>query len=318
MITLNKYALQLALVMAGLGLFVLWPSLPSAQGSIDPDTIVLYAADAAKRQGAFDIVQDGTAAGGEALRNPNANNELVAVPAANPQSYVELTFEADAGKPYHLWIRGKATSNARVNDSIWMQFSRTVNGLSGPAIYRIGTTSGVWLSIEEDNGAGLSGWGWTDNGFGMNVFGPDLWFSTTGTQTVRLQPREDGIIIDQIVLSASRYLATPPGPSKNSTTILAAHNGSGAGSTPPPAPPVALCGTMPANAPPALAWNASPTATGYTVHYGNAPGQYTTTVDVGNALKWNVVPRREWYISVRAYNSQGTSPYSAEVNTTGQ
>ena len=53
------------------------------------------------------------------------------------------------------------------------------------------------------------------------------------------------------------------------------------------------------------------------MHYGTAPGQYTTTVDVGNALKWNVVPRPEWYISVRAYNSQGGSPYSAEVNTRG-
>ncbi len=234
---------------------------------------MLYAADAPRRQGAFDVVQDASAAGGDALRNVDANQPLVAAPLANPASFTELTFTAEAGQPYHLWIRARAVENRTTGDSIWMQFSGTVNGLNGPPAFRIGTTSGVWLSLEEANGAGIAGWGWTDNGYGMNVFGQDLWFSTTGTQTVRLQPREDGIIIDQIVLSASRYLATPPGPSKNSTTILAAHNGSGAGSTPPLAPPVALCGTMPANAPPALAWSASPSATGYTVHYGNAPGQ---------------------------------------------
>lgn len=314
MITLNRYALQLALVTAGLGLFALWPSLPSAQAQVDPDTIVLYAAEAPRRQGAFEVVQDSSAAGGEALRNPDANRGIVTAPAANPQSYVELTFEADAGRPYHLWIRGRATSNSRLNDSIWMQFSRTVNGFSGPAIYRIGTTSGVWLSLEEDNGAGLQGWGWTDNGFGMNVLGPDLWFASSGTQTVRLQPREDGIVIDQIVLSGSRYLASAPGASRNSPVILARNDGAGA----PPAPPVALCGSMPANAPPALAWNAAQGATGYTVHYGTASGQYTTTVDVGNALQWAVPARPEWHISVRAYNASGVSGYSAEINTAGQ
>ena len=51
MITLNKYALQLSLMTAGLGLFALWPSLPSAQGQVDPDTIVLYAADAPRAAG---------------------------------------------------------------------------------------------------------------------------------------------------------------------------------------------------------------------------------------------------------------------------
>jgi hypothetical protein len=148
----------------------------------------------------------------------------------------------------------------------------------------------------------------------MNVFGPDLWFATTGTQTLRLQPREDGLTIDQIVLSPSGYLATAPGTSKNSQTILAKNDGAGA----PPPPPVALCGSMPPNAPPALAWDAAAGATGYTVHFGTASGQYTTTVDVGNALQWAVPARPEWHISVRAYNATGVSDFSTEINTTGQ
>ena len=173
--TLNRYALQLVLVIVGLGIFALSPSLPSAQTQVDPETVVLYAADAPRRQGAFDVVQDATAAGGQALRNLNANLPRAVAPLSAPPTYAELTFEAESGKPYHLWIRARATNDSTKNDSIWMQFSGTVAGLNGAATYRIGTTSGTWLSLEEDNAVGVEGWGWTDNGFGMNVFGPDLW-----------------------------------------------------------------------------------------------------------------------------------------------
>ena len=85
--TLNRYALQLVLVIAGLGIFALSPSLPSAQVQVDPETVVLYAASAPRRQGAFDVVQDATAADGEALRNLNANLPRTAAPLANPATY---------------------------------------------------------------------------------------------------------------------------------------------------------------------------------------------------------------------------------------
>ena len=45
-------------------------------------------------------------------------------------------------------------------------------------------------------------------------------FATTGTHTIRIQPREDGIVIDQIVLSAVQYLNTSPGALKDDTMIL--------------------------------------------------------------------------------------------------
>ena len=37
---------------------------------------------------------------------------------------------------------------------------------------------------------------------------------------MRIQTREDGVMIDQIVLSATKYKATRPGAVKNDTTIL--------------------------------------------------------------------------------------------------
>jgi hypothetical protein len=67
----------------------------------------------------------------------------------------------------------------------------------------------------------VSGWGWQDNGYGAGVLGPTIYFATSGTQTIRIQQREDGISLDQIVLSPATFLKTAPGALKNDTTILA-------------------------------------------------------------------------------------------------
>ena len=54
----------------------------------------------------------------------------------------------------------------------------------------------------------------------------------SGPQTIRIQGREDGLSIDQIVLSPALYLTTAPGAVRNDTTIL-----SEAIAPPPPPPP---------------------------------------------------------------------------------
>ena len=66
-----------------------------------------------------------------------------------------------------------------------------------------------------------------------------IYFKTTGSQTLRIQSREDGLSIDQIILSPRRprSLNASPGALKNDTTIYAATQGSLAGSVPPPPPP---------------------------------------------------------------------------------
>ena len=65
------------------------------------------------------------------------------------------------------------------------------------------------VSVEPCSGCGVSGWGWEDNGYGGN--GPVISFATGGQQTIRVQRREDGVSIDQIVLSAATYLYQAPG-----------------------------------------------------------------------------------------------------------
>ena len=76
------------------------------------------------------------------------------------------------------------------------------------------------MTLEDCINCGVSGWGWQDNGFGAGVLGGQIYFAATGTQKVRIQTREDGFSIDQVVLSPSKYLTIAPGPLKNDTTIL--------------------------------------------------------------------------------------------------
>jgi hypothetical protein len=181
--------------------------------------IVRYAAEAPVVVGDWVRVTDATAAGGTALGNPERAVAKIPAPLPSPSNYIELTFAAEAKRPYRLWLRGRAEANAWSNDSVWVQFSGSVTETGLPA-WRIGTTSGTWVGIEDCSGCGLSGWGWQDNGYGLGVLGPAVYFATTGPQTIRIQQREDGVVLDQIVISGNRYLAASPGRTKNDTTIL--------------------------------------------------------------------------------------------------
>jgi hypothetical protein len=62
------------------------------------------------------------------------------------------------------------------------------------------------------------------NNSAINGLGPLVYFSTSGTQTIRVQLREDGLSIDQIVLSPQTYLNSSPGAFKNDTVILPKSN----------------------------------------------------------------------------------------------
>ena len=67
----------------------------------------------------------------------------------------------------------------------------------------------------------MAGWGWEDDGWGaVNRNGTRLRFPEGGIQRVRIQVREDGVSVDQIVLSAETYRTTRPGRAKNDTLIL--------------------------------------------------------------------------------------------------
>jgi Calcineurin-like phosphoesterase/Purple acid Phosphatase, N-terminal domain len=182
--------------------------------------LVLYAAEAARRAGTWRVVPDSTAAGGSRLEQPNAGAPQITPPLANPQHYVEYPIVVEAGVPYHLWLRGKAENNSGDNDSVWVQTSATVDA-NGAPVDRIGTTSATMVNLKGCTACSLSGWGWQDNSaYNETAPGPSLTFATGGTQTLRIQAREDGVSIDQIVLSSTTYLNRAPGAAQNDTTIL--------------------------------------------------------------------------------------------------
>lgn len=167
----------------------------------------------------WQVVNDATAAGGQAIVNPNLGELKITTASASPASYVDVTFAADANTPYRLWIRGKAAADTWANDSVFVQFSDAVDA-AGQPIFRIGTRVSTWWSLEEFSGQGVHGWGWQDNGYGWpDVAGPEIRFAASGLHTLRLQQREDGVAIDQIVLSSVHYAAARPGTQRDDKTI---------------------------------------------------------------------------------------------------
>jgi hypothetical protein len=162
-------------------------------------------------------VADATAAGGIAIENPLANSAKVGTALASPASYVEATFRAAAGVPYRLWIRMRADNDHFDNDSVFVQFSGTVTATGG-ATGRIGTTGALAVLLEEGRHAGLGGWGWADADYG-GLAAP-IYFNRDGVQTIRIQQREDGLRIDQVVISAVTHFTSAPGHLKHDSTVV--------------------------------------------------------------------------------------------------
>jgi len=183
-------------------------------------TAVLWMADlpTANVHGSWFRTPAANAAGGFALVNPDAGKGKIAPALAAPANYFDATFTASAGVPYHVWVRVEAQGNSTLNDSIHMQFSDAVTA-TGAATMRIGTASSAEFVLQDGSGgASLLGWGWTDNGW--SAPGPDIYFKTSGTHTLRVQQREDGVSIDQIVISGDVYRTIAPGARRNDATIL--------------------------------------------------------------------------------------------------
>jgi hypothetical protein len=133
-------------------------------------------------------------------------------------TYFDVSFTAEAGTLYHVWIRMKAQGDSLANDSVHIQFSDALTPGGAPYAV-IGTASSAEFVLQNgSSGPANHGWGWTDNGWGS--LGPHLRFAASGTHTLRVQQREDGPTIDQIVVSPDNNLTTPPGPRKDDTTIL--------------------------------------------------------------------------------------------------
>jgi hypothetical protein len=184
--------------------------------------IVLWTADVDDFQGEWTLAADPTAAGGARAYDPNRGAPKINKPLTDPPSRVLVRFFPEPTLTYKLWVRLKADGNSWANDSVWLQFSGAADRAGTPR-YQIGTDSGLSVNLEECSGCGESGWGWEDDGWGaVNLNGVTLRFPNPDhdPQHLLIQTREDGVSIDQIVLSAEKYLTA--GAAKNDATILPA------------------------------------------------------------------------------------------------
>jgi hypothetical protein len=198
-----------------------WIRLVSASSTTTAPEIVIYAADvpSGNVRGNWAHVSDSTAAAGIRLSNADRGAGVIDPPLASPADYFDVTFNAQAGVRYRLWLRMKAAGNSKWNDSVHVQFSGSVNG-SGSPIYRIGTTQGLRVNLATTAEASeLNNWGWQNRAYWLADTG-EVWFASSGTQTMRIQIREDGVSVDQFVLSPSRYLTSAPGPVGGDSTIV--------------------------------------------------------------------------------------------------
>jgi endonuclease/exonuclease/phosphatase family metal-dependent hydrolase len=191
--------------------------------------IVLYSSDVSVIQGNWAAGGSSSGAGGQRVGSTDYGWSAPDAPLAAPRDYFEATFTAPSYTTYHVWLRMRATNDSKWNDSVWVQFSDALEP-NGSAAYRIGTTGGMLVNLERCAGCGVSGWGWQDKGYWVSQT-PLVMFGARGSHTIRVQTREDGVQIDQIVLSPASYLSQAPGQPTNDSTILARSTDGGSTTT---------------------------------------------------------------------------------------
>jgi hypothetical protein len=139
-------------------------------------------------------------------------------PLGAPADYFEASFDAPAGA-YRVWLRMRGAADSKFNESVWVQFSDALDAQGAP-LWRIGTASALLVNLEDCGGCGISMWGWQDNAWWLGESSV-VRFATGGRRTIRVQTREDGVEVDQVVLSPQRYFDHPPGGVQNDRTIVA-------------------------------------------------------------------------------------------------
>jgi endonuclease/exonuclease/phosphatase family metal-dependent hydrolase len=279
---------------------------------------VLHAIDIGSASGNWARVDSSSGADNKKMASGDYGWDSANAPQASPDNYFEATFNARAWVGYRVWLRMKAAGNSKWNDSAWVQFSDSV--VSGNAMYRIGTTSALLVNLEECGGCGVSNWGWSGGAWWLSQ--PlAIEFPSDGTRTIRVQTREDGLEIDQIVISPSSYMNTAPGRSRDDSTILPRSSGSGSSGAPAPAPsntPKNLPGTIQAED-----FDNGPNGTAYWDDSGgNSGGQYRSTdVDIENSSEggYNVgwTSGGEWLNYTVNVASSGTYTFEFRVASAG-
>ena len=179
--------------------------------------IVIYASDvpAAALHGGWTIANDPTSPNQTKLMTPNDGVAQTERPLASPTHYFDVPFEPVADTPYTVWVRLKALDDSKYNDAVWLQFSGARIG--GAPAYEINTTSGLLVNLATDSAVTASGTGDGKMAAYWLSQPATVTFAAGGTQPLRVQVREDGVQLDQIVMSR---VSTSPGSHTDDATIV--------------------------------------------------------------------------------------------------
>jgi phosphatidylserine/phosphatidylglycerophosphate/cardiolipin synthase-like enzyme/regulation of enolase protein 1 (concanavalin A-like superfamily) len=182
--------------------------------------IVIYASDVPANglHGSWSVANDSSSPNGVKLVTPDNGVANTSNALAAPTDYVDVVFNAPAGTSYRLWLRMQALGNSKFNDSLWVQFSDAKSGSAN--VYQMNTTQGLLVNLATTSDAtSLNQWGWQNGAYWLSQ-PTTVTFANSGTHTIRIQVREDGVQFDQIVLSPNQYLGSAPGPVGGDNTIV--------------------------------------------------------------------------------------------------
>jgi hypothetical protein len=304
------------------------PTVPAADPAATD--IVLYASDVTTPVGNWVRVSYPTGAGGLAMQSNDAGWSNLNKALPSPPDYFEARFTPVANKPYRLWMRLRANADSKFNDSIWLQFSGAADA-SGAPLWRIGTESAMLVNLESCANCGVSGWGWQTGAWWVHQ-DSIVRFPAATEQTLRVQSREDGARIDQIILSPTTYFDSPPGTPINDTRIVPKSGGT----TTPTSEPTAPSAPAPANVKPTTSITSpvngavfsAPATIQITAAAADADGTVTRLdFNAGNQFlytrssspwtyTWRDVPAGTYALRTIAVDNAGGITYSAPVSIT--
>jgi hypothetical protein len=154
--------------------------------------VVLDATDSINLTGGVEVIVDPDASTGKALKittNPNSPG------VANPTTYFEMSFLADAAK-YYIWLRGKSDSDDK-SDAVWMQFDNEIgtdNGFDRAPSMGLGN----WRDL-----VGVGVYTWASNPVAPRSV-ESVTFISSGRHKLRARARQVPHYIDQIWLSTTQ------------------------------------------------------------------------------------------------------------------
>ena len=179
------------------GAHALGQSAPPAKTVQAQADVVVHVADLPKSAlSEFEVWNAPASPGGKMIGTPNSGGNLDPPPEDDP--HVTLKVRVQPATPYRCWIHmlvGKPKGVSKAN-KVWVQFTNAVDK-ANKEILKPGT--GDYLTVQ---GPEKEGWVWV---------GSDRLVSfKTGEVTVRVQAGMEGVGLDQIVLSPSKFLEHAP------------------------------------------------------------------------------------------------------------